>query len=90
MRIQRSEAEGMADGAHEVTEPAQAVAAAVAFTTTTASAGASVVTGGATDSDGKLFVVQKVVVHGRLLLFGEGMIRLVHGQQATIRTGLAQ
>jgi hypothetical protein len=59
-RAQRSEAEDMADRADEVAEPAHTVAAAVAF------AAAGAVTVGATDNDGKLFVVEKFVVHGRL------------------------
>ena len=57
-RAQRSEAEDMADRADEVAELAHTVAAAVAT--------AGAVTVGATDNDGKLFVVEKFVVHGRL------------------------
>lgn len=67
-RVQRS----AEDGVEQVAELAQAVAAAGALATATACAAASVVAGLATDSDTELFVIAKVVVHGRLLLLDEG------------------
>jgi hypothetical protein len=41
-------------------------------------------------NDGKLFVIEKFVVHGRLLFSSEGRIRFVYGRETKIRAGLAQ
>jgi hypothetical protein len=82
------------DSADEVAEPAQAVAAAgtVATATTGAATSAAAVAAGRLAADGEieLFVIEKVAVHGRLLLFTEGSIRFVYGQQPTTCAGRAQ
>ena len=74
--VQRSEAERVVE---DVAQPAHVVAAAIALATAAASVVA--VAGLAAGNDIELFVIEKVAVHGRLLLFDEERIRFVYGQE---------